>query len=160
VVDFLLRIDTKGHFQGLSIEAAKTEIYNIIDETFSHLGATRTKHTIFKSWLSKRGKSSARSVYPSSEELYEEARVHWHLPSDTQEWKIKPKSATSDPNNNDVRLIIGPESATRKTFYNALTDGLMSGERYSYKIFTSLALSPSFKPFNSSIYSFGIYFKK
>jgi len=143
VVDFLLRIDTKGHFQGLSIDAAKSEIYNIIDKTFSHLGATRTKHTIFKSWVSKRGKSSARSVYPSSEELYEEARVHWHLPSDTQDWKIKTNGATIDPNNNDVRLIIGPESATRKTFYNALTDGLMSGERYNYKIFTSLACKAS-----------------
>lgn len=143
VVDFLLRINTKGHFQGMTTETAKAEIYAIIDSTFSHLGATRTKNNIFKSWLAKRGKSNARSVYPSSEELYEEARVHWHLPSNTQDWKIKKNGATSDPKNNGVRLIIGPESATRKTFYNALTDGLMGGEQYSYKIFTSLGCKAS-----------------
>jgi hypothetical protein len=143
VVDFLLRIDDKGHFNNKNKEDAKSEIYNIINNTFNHFGAPRTKNSIFNKWVTKRGKASARSVYPSSEELYEEARVHWHLPSDSAKWKLKVNGSAIHPSNKKVRLIIGPESATRKTFYNAFTDGLLKAEYYTYRIFTSLGCKAS-----------------
>ena len=138
VVDFFVRIDGKGHFGAMDERAAKKEIYKIIDNTFSHLGSQKTKNRIFNSWFYQRGNSNIRSAYPSSEELYEEARVHWHLPSDSDKWKLNKKSATQSPFNKNDCLVIGPENSTRKTFINALTDGLLNGETYSYKFFISL----------------------
>ena len=140
VVNFLLRIDAQGHFSNMDREAAKAEVYSIIDKTFSHLGANRTKNTILKAWYSKRGKSSSRAVYPSSEELYDEARVQWGLSADSKEWKLKTSGAAIDPDDNTNRLVIGPWDSTRKTAFVAVLDGLdkKEPEEYSYKIFTYL----------------------
>ncbi len=129
VVDFFIRIDGKGHFEGLAIEDAKAEIYNIINKTFSHLGASRTKHTIFNSWLAKRGNTGPRAVYPSTEELYQEARTHWHLPADNDNWKLKTKSASSDSYNENGRLVIGKWDPIRKTFIMSILHGLETQNR-------------------------------
>ena len=150
VVDFLLRIDGQGHFSKMDREAAKTEVYSIIDKTFSHLGANRTKNTILKAWEGKRGKASTRAVYPSSEELYDEARVQWDLSADSKEWKLKTSGAAIDPNDNTNRLVIGPWDATRKTTFVAILDGLdkKEPEQYSYKIFTYLTCQSKKMPEN------------
>jgi len=140
VIDFMLRIDGQSHFNKMDREAAKAEIYRIIDKTFSHLGAGRTKSTIFEAWKNKRGKASSRAVYPSSEELYAEARSHWHLKADNKDWKLKTSGAAIDPNDDTKRLVIGPWDSTRKTVFIAILDGLVNEnpETYSYKIFTCL----------------------
>ncbi len=140
VVDFLLRINGQGHFDKMDRDAAKAEVYRIIDNTFSHLGAPRTKSTILKAWRAKRGKASSRAVYPSSEELYAEARSHWHLGADKEDWKLKTSGAAIDPNDNLGRLVIGPWDSTRKTVFISVLDGLdkEKSEAYSYKIFTCL----------------------
>ena len=140
VIDFLLRIDGQGHFDNMGPEDCKNEVYSIINKTFSHLGAGRTKSTILKAWNDKRGKASSRAVYPSSEELYDEARVQWGLSADSKEWKLKTSGAAIDPNDNTNRLVIGPWDSTRKTAFVAVLDGLdkEEPETYSYKIFTCL----------------------
>jgi hypothetical protein len=140
VVDFLLKIDDQGHFANMSSDKSKAEIYDIIDKTFSHLGSPRTKSTIYEAWKAKRGKATARAVYPSGEELYAEARVHWRLGSDTKDWKLKTSGAAIDPNDDTSRLVVGTWDPTRKTVFMAILDGLnkIEPETYSYKIFTSV----------------------
>jgi len=150
VVDFLLRIDEKGHFDGMKAEEAKAEVYRIINKTFSHLGTPRTKSTIFEAWSNNRKNVSSRAVYPSSEELYAEARVQWRLKADSKEWKLKTSGAAIDPNDNTSRLVVGPWDSTRKTTFISVLDGLGKEvpEPYSYKIFTYLTCQSKKMPEN------------
>lgn len=139
VVKFFLRIDKKGHFENMDRDQAKREIYSRIDKTFSHLGSPRTKSTIFNSWLAQRGIYGPRAVYPSTEELYQEARVHWHLPADNDNWKLKASKAASDPYNENGRLVVGKWDPSRKTVFISILHGLETKKTYNYRIFTYLS---------------------